>query len=112
MFGPHFCIPCKEEFPNLVGLHGKYGKEGLVCMSCSVMMAAEDHAKTLKFLKKAKATFPNYRFDYKENQEWQNHFNINGPPCILRLTAGMANWRSSFDLNDLDKPFTYKDVEK
>jgi len=28
-----FCIPCKEEFPNLVRLHKKYAEKGLSCFS-------------------------------------------------------------------------------
>ena len=55
--------------PQSGNLHGKYGKEGLVCISCSVD-SVEDHARHCKFLKKAKATFPNYRIHFKENEEW------------------------------------------
>ena len=29
------CQPCMKEFPNLVKLHEKYGKKGLVCISLS-----------------------------------------------------------------------------
>ncbi len=104
-----FCIPCKEEFPNLVRLHQQYGKDGLVCISISVD-EPEGHAGALKFLKKVKATFPNYRFDFQENAEWQDHFNIKGPPAVF-VYGRDGKLAARFDHNDVDKTFTYKDVE-
>jgi hypothetical protein len=91
-----------------VRLHEKYAKEGLVCVSCSVDETA-DHERALKFLKKSKATFPNYRMSFKENIEWQNHFDINGPPTI-RVYSRDGKLAKRFVI-DPDQTFTYEDVE-
>lgn len=57
-----FCEPCKKEFPHLVEMHEKYGKDGLVCMSVCIPQktTAADQAKALAFLTDKKATFSNY----------------------------------------------------
>jgi thiol-disulfide isomerase/thioredoxin len=105
----NFCVPCKAEFPNLVRLHGKYAKDGLVCLSCTVDLK-EDHARALKFLKKAGAAFPNYHFDFKENTEWQNHFDIYGPPTVL--VYGRDGKLARQFVSGPKEQFTYEDVEK
>ena len=52
-----FCIPCKEEFPNLVRLHHTYGSKGLVCMSLSIDFNDDLKKKAINFLQEKKAVF-------------------------------------------------------
>jgi thiol-disulfide isomerase/thioredoxin len=104
-----FCLPCKQEFPHLVALHKKYAGKGLVCVSVSVD-EADQHAAALKFLKSRGATFPNYRLD-EPPPGWQEHFDIYGPPAVF-VYGRDGKLAGRFDHNDVNKTFTYKDVEK
>jgi thiol-disulfide isomerase/thioredoxin len=104
-----FCLPCKREFPHLVELHKKYAGAGLVCVSVSVDEAARQGA-ALKFLRSRGATFPNYLLD-EEPAGWQAEFDIYGPPAVL-VYGRDGNVAGRFDNNDVNKSFTYQDVEK
>jgi thiol-disulfide isomerase/thioredoxin len=107
-----FCLPCKQEFPHLVALHRKYGKDGVVCVSVSVDEPddREAHARALKFLKAKGAAFPNYLVDEKA-AVWQDHFDINGPPAVFVYGPDGA-LAGRFDHNDVNKSYSYADVEK
>src|SRR5688572_7493753 len=59
-------------------MHEKYGKDGLVCVSLSVDELSNKD-KALRFLKKQKATFPNYLLD-EESTVWQEHFDAAAQP--------------------------------
>lgn len=58
-FWASFCAPCKKEFPHLVELHQKLGKEGVACISVSIDEDSDRDA-ALAFLRKQGATFANY----------------------------------------------------
>jgi thiol-disulfide isomerase/thioredoxin len=107
-----FCLPCKQEFPHLVALHRKYGKDGVVCVSVSVDEPddAKAHERALAFLKARGAAFPNYLIDDKA-QVWQDHFDINGPPAVFVYGRDGA-LAGRFDHNDVNKNYSYRDVEK
>src|ERR1051326_7064737 len=57
-FWADYCVPCKREFPKLVGLHQKSAKDGLVAVSVSLDDLSEvgGKDKVLKFLQKQQAT--------------------------------------------------------
>jgi hypothetical protein len=59
-------------------MHKKYGKDGLVCVSLSVDVL-ENKGPALEFLKKQKATFPNYLLN-EESEVWHEHFNAVDQP--------------------------------
>jgi len=107
-----FCIPCKEEFPNLVRLHKKYAEKGLNCFSVSVdppnNPTAKDRVK--KFLEKQQATFANFFLDEPEGV-WQNRWDLNGPPCVFVFDR-QGKRAAKFEVDVTTKPFTYTDVEK
>jgi thiol-disulfide isomerase/thioredoxin len=104
-----WCIPCKQEFPNLVELHRRFAKAGLVCVSVS-LDEAEKQAAPLKFLKAKGATFPNYLLD-EPADTWQKIFDINGPPAVFVYQRD-GKLARRFDYNDPDKQYTYADVQK
>jgi thiol-disulfide isomerase/thioredoxin len=82
-FWADFCIPCKKEFPNLVQLHRKYGKDGLAAVSVSLDNPADQAARgrVEKFLARQGATFTNLLLNEKP-EEWQKQLKIDGPPCV------------------------------
>jgi thiol-disulfide isomerase/thioredoxin len=81
-----WCIPCKKEFPNLVKIHEKFGKQGVTCMSVTIDKAAQ-HESALKFLEKVGAAFPNYRD--ADDEAWLKHWKIEGGvPFVLVFKDG------------------------
>src|SRR5262249_9404972 len=50
-----FCRPCKEEFHNLVEIHGEHAAGGVVCMSAAIDPSENEAA--LAFLKSKGAAF-------------------------------------------------------
>ena len=73
-----------EEFPRLVQMHEKYGKEGLVAMSVSVDPANDDkRMKAVRdFLKKEKAFFSNFVLD-EETELWQEKLGTSVMPVVF-----------------------------
>ena len=103
-----FCAPCKKEFPNLVRMHDRYAKDGLVCVSVTVDKEPQS-ATALAFLDKQRATFRNYRLT-DEEQLWQKAWKITGPPAVFVFDrAGKRAGR--FDAEDEKKPLVYDEVE-
>ncbi len=54
-----WCVPCREEFPDLIKLYGKYRAKGLELILISVDNA-EQRRQVKAFLKENGATFPTY----------------------------------------------------
>lgn len=103
-----WCIPCKKEFPGLVVLHRKYGKQ-LACMSVSIDNA-DDKDKALKFLKSQDADIANFLVD-EEGSKWKDRWNIGGIPIVLVFDKE-GKLAKRFDNSDPDHQFTYEDVTK
>jgi thiol-disulfide isomerase/thioredoxin len=60
-FWATWCGPCVKKFPHLVELHKKHAAKGLVCVSVDMgRLGVYDRAKSLEFLTKQQATFPNF----------------------------------------------------
>jgi thiol-disulfide isomerase/thioredoxin len=80
-FWADWCVPCKREFPNLVKLHEKYAKDGLVAVSVSLDDPHKDGitAAVLKFLRSRKASFTNFVLD-ESPEYWTKKFDTVGPP--------------------------------
>jgi thiol-disulfide isomerase/thioredoxin len=103
-----FCIPCMKEFPHLVELHQKYGKDKVVCISVSVDdPTPEKKARALDFLTKRGATFQNFLLD-EEVEVWQKAWNVKGVPVVFVFDRN-GDQAVMFNSDD-DKEFTYKDV--
>lgn len=103
-----FCIPCKKEFPHLVEMHHKYGKDGLRCLSVTV---DEEDGKegALKFLNKVGAVFPNYQVT-DDASIWQEAWDVVGVP-VVRVYGRDGKLARQFDYRNPDAQFTYGDVE-
>ena len=54
-----WCVPCREEFPDLIKLFGKYRDRGLELILISVDFA-EQRRQVEAFLKENGVTFPTY----------------------------------------------------
>ena len=60
-FWATWCGPCVKKFPHLVELHKKHAAKGLVCVSVDMgRLGTYDRAKSVEFLTKQQATFPNF----------------------------------------------------
>lgn len=103
-----FCIPCKKEFPHLVEMHHKYGKDGVRCLSVTV---DEEEGKegALKFLDKVGAVFPNFHVT-DDASIWQEAWDVVGVP-VVRVYGRDGKLARQFDYRDPDAQFTYADVE-
>jgi len=80
------CAPCVKKFPNLVDLHVKFAKEGLVCISLNVYPEEiKEKNKVLEFLKKQGADFPNLIFkdDDKKVDDWQEKYDAVSTPAYV-----------------------------
>lgn len=104
-----FCRACKESFPDLVGLHHKYGPNGLVCISVTVD-DVEGQEKALQFLQKSGAAFPNFLLN-EEVDAWQKKWDISSIPAVFVYDRNSQLARK-FDHNDTNRGFTYTDVEE
>jgi thiol-disulfide isomerase/thioredoxin len=103
-----YCVPCIKEFPNLVRLQQKYGRDGLVCISVSVDPVKRQDA-ALKFLQKQKAGFPNFLLA-EDPPVWPERWNVQGVPVVFVFDRE-GRRAAKFD-NDEPHQFTYEDVEK
>jgi thiol-disulfide isomerase/thioredoxin len=88
-FWADYCIPCKREFPKLVALNQKHGKDPFLAVSVSLDDLSEDgaKAKVQKFLDGQKATFTNLILDEKP-EVWQAKLKIDGPPLVIVFNKG------------------------
>jgi thiol-disulfide isomerase/thioredoxin len=58
-FWATWCVPCREEFPDLSRLQNAYGARGLRILGVSTDLSRET-AAVEKFLREQKPAFPNY----------------------------------------------------
>jgi thiol-disulfide isomerase/thioredoxin len=102
-----FCAPCKERFPHVVSLHGKYAGQGLHVISVSVDPPddAEAKAAAREFLVRQKATFRNVVLSDRA-EVWQAKWKIDGPPLLFLFDkAGhlAGRWEGKFDAAEVDR---------
>jgi hypothetical protein len=90
-------------------MHEKYGSKGVACLSVSIDRP-DDQELALKFLRRQKAAFTNVLLD-EPVKTWQEIFDIFGPPAALVYDRD-GKVAGRFDHNDVNKAFTYEDVEK
>jgi thiol-disulfide isomerase/thioredoxin len=96
-----FCAPCKEKFPAVVALHGRYAGRGLAVIAVSVDPPddADARAAARDFLVRQKATFRNVILSDKA-EVWQANWKIDGPPLLFlfdRRGRLAARWEGKFD---------------
>jgi thiol-disulfide isomerase/thioredoxin len=102
-----FCAPCKERFPHVLGLDGKYRGRGLKVISVSVDPPDDAEARTAAraFLIRQKATFRNVILTDRADV-WQAKWKIDGPPLLFLFDkAGRlaGRWDGKFDAAEVEK---------
>jgi thiol-disulfide isomerase/thioredoxin len=107
------CVPCKKEMPNLVALHNKYAKDGLVAITANLDVPKDREQQMvnesrLRFLNKVKATFDNLLLDEPESV-WQK-LNIEAVPCVLVFDRQGKYYRFGGSA-DAPRPAEYKEIE-
>jgi len=107
VWGPS-CISCMQEFPNLVRLNKEYKDKGLDCISVAVALTDKDSADTsLLFLRKMKATFPNFWLD-EASDFWTAKWSTSSIPMVFvfdRQGRRVGKWG-----HEVDKEVDYKGV--
>ncbi len=71
-----WCIPCREEFPDLVKLSNNY-KNVLDVVAISVDFAEDIESKAKPFLIENKVEFPVYLSGFKNDEQLINYFSKN-----------------------------------
>ncbi len=106
-----FCPPCKENFPHLVEMQKKFGDKGLAVISVALDDSKNEKGlkEALAFLKEKGATFPNY-YILGENSAGFDGFDISAIPAVF-LYGPDGKEIKRFTLDDVDKQFTYEQVE-
>lgn len=109
-FWQDFCITCKKEFPNLLELQKKYGKD-LVAVSVNLddPNDKEDRAKVEKFLNSKKATnIINVMLDEKE-EVWKKKLKVTSFPTVFvfnqegKYEKRYPEDKAEFDYTDVGK---------
>ncbi len=70
-----WCIPCREEFPDLVRLSDSY-KNKIDILAISVDFEDELNSKVLPFLESVNVNFPVYISNFKNDEELIKFFNL------------------------------------
>ncbi|MCK9410338.1 MAG: TlpA disulfide reductase family protein [Bacteriovoracaceae bacterium] len=69
-----WCIPCKEEFPDLVKLSKEFGGSKVAFAAISVDFPDEIDSKVTPFVKKMKTPFPVFVADFPSQDAFINSF--------------------------------------
>jgi thiol-disulfide isomerase/thioredoxin len=106
-----WCGPCMKNFPHLVEMHEKYAAKGLVAVSLSLDSAdaPKKVAAATTFLKEKHATFTNLILDERAEDAFEK-LNIGAIPAVFLYTPDGKELKR-FTLDDVDKLFTYEQVE-
>jgi thiol-disulfide isomerase/thioredoxin len=110
------CAPCMKEFPNLVKLHNKYGRDELACVSLSfdyegLGKPEEQQDRVLDFLRAQRATFDNL-LSNEESDVLYRKFDLAAVPAVFVYDRSGA-LRKRFDnqkAKSKDEHFTYQQV--
>ena len=76
-----WCIPCKEEFPDLIKISEKYGKQ-IELIGISIDYPDEVDTKIIPFLNKLKPNFINYVNVENDTEKFINNLNPNWSGAI------------------------------
>jgi thiol-disulfide isomerase/thioredoxin len=106
-----WCVPCMKNFPHLVEMSEKYADKGLVALSLSLDEADKTSRveAVTAFLKEKHATFTNLILDERNDEAFEK-LNISAIPAVFIYTPDGQELKR-FTLEDVDKPFTYQEVE-
>ncbi|MBN2364548.1 MAG: TlpA family protein disulfide reductase [Calditrichaeota bacterium] len=70
-----WCVPCREEFPELVELARKFQNKDVEIVGISADFPDEIEKKVVPFLKEQKVNFPNYVQNFSRQEKFINMMN-------------------------------------
>ena len=76
-----WCVPCKEEFPDLIKISDKYGAQ-IELVGISIDYPDEVESKIIPFLNKLKPNFINYVNVENDIEKFINNLNLNWSGAI------------------------------
>ncbi len=71
-----WCIPCREEFPDLVKLAGNFRNRGVEVVAVSADYPDETESKIIPFLKEQKVNFRVFVQDFDRQEDLINRLNV------------------------------------
>ncbi len=87
-----WCIPCREEFPDLVSLFDEYENRDVDIVGISVDYPDEIDSKILPFLQSQQVNFPVYLQNFEKQEDFINFLNTDWsgalPASFVYDTAG------------------------
>jgi thiol-disulfide isomerase/thioredoxin len=112
------CVPCVKEFPHLVALQRRFGREKLACISLSfdyegIGDPKEKAPKVLDFLVKQNAAFDNVLSE-DDSDVLRGKFHLASIPAVF-VYDKTGTLRKRFDNEQAQSEaehFTYDDVER
>lgn len=107
-----WCGPCKENFPHLVEMYKKYGKDGLNVVSLSMDDATDPASvkEAKEFLESQGATFTNVLLDAEAGEGFEK-LAVNAIPAVFLYSPEGKEIRR-FTMDDVDNQFTYEQVDQ
>jgi thiol-disulfide isomerase/thioredoxin len=110
-----FCVPCIEEFPNLVALQKRHNRDDLACVSLSfdyegIGQPEEQRERVLDFLKKQQAEFDNV-LSTLDSDSLSRKLEIPSIPAVF-VYDRQGKLHQRFDNRHASRtgPFTYEQV--
>lgn len=70
-----WCVPCREEFPDLIKIASEFRKNKVEVIGISTDFPKDLKSKVIPFLKKQNANFTNYVSAFKNDEELINFIN-------------------------------------
>jgi thiol-disulfide isomerase/thioredoxin len=108
-----WCIPCREEFPDLVKLAEHYKSKDVEIVGLSVDYADEVQTKIQPFLKQYHTNFPVYVKNFKADEEFINMLNKDwsgGVPATFIFDK--SGKQRAYVLGKKNLDFFKKEIEK
>lgn len=100
-----WCVPCREEFPDLVKIADQYHSQNVEVIGISADFPDEIESKIEPFLKSQNAGFKNYVKNFEDDEAFINSVNPEWsgalPATFVYDTDGVLR-ESHFGENDLD----------
>ena len=112
------CVPCLKEFPGLVALHEKYGRNDVMCVSVSLDFEGlkgtspqDDHERVLDYLRRFQATFDNILAGDDADMMYEK-LALAAPPAVYVYdrSGKLAKRFDNEQVRGDGEGFTYKDV--
>ena len=94
-----WCVPCREEFPDLVKVASGFEEQNVEVIGISIDFPEDIKSKVIPFLKKQKANFANYVSAFKNDEELINFINKDWNGALPATAIFDANGKQVVFLN-------------